>query len=62
VKAGIMKWLTSLGLGVATAIVTYLQSHLGSGPAVDPLLAGLIVAVMSKIINWLGGKIPITEQ
>ena len=54
----ILKWLTSLGLGIATAGLAWAQGSMGSGPAVDPLVAGLVVAVLSKVINYLASKIP----
>lgn len=55
-----LKWLASIGLGVATAALAWAQAHLGSGPNIDPFLAGLIVGVVSKIINWLTAQIPTT--
>lgn len=53
-----LKWLAALGLGVATTALSWLSSHLGAGPNVDPLFAGLIVGAVSKFINWLTAKIP----
>jgi hypothetical protein len=54
----VLKWLTSLALGAATAAVAWLQSHSGQGPAVDPLLSGIIVGALSKLINYLASKLP----
>lgn len=56
----ILKWLTSLALGAATAAVAWLQGHSGTGPQVDPLIAGVLVGALSKLINYLAGKLPTT--
>jgi len=53
----ILQWLTSLALGAATAAVAYL-SNVSTGPAVDPLISGLIVGALSKLINYLASKLP----
>jgi hypothetical protein len=54
----ILKWLTAIGLGAATAALAWAKAHLGSGPSVAPLLAGVIVGALSKVINWLTSKVP----
>lgn len=54
----VLKWLAALGTGAATAALAYVSGHTGSGPAVDPLLAGVVVMALTKIIGWLTSKVP----
>lgn len=54
----ILQWLVPLAYGAATAALAWVQAHLGTGPHVDPLIAGAIVGILGKVINFLAGKLP----
>jgi hypothetical protein len=58
--SSILKWLAALGTGCATAALAWLGQHTGTGPSVDPLVAGLLAGAMSKLIGWLTSKVPAT--
>ena len=53
----LLKWLASLALGAATAALAVLSAP-AAPTGVDPLVAGLAVAILSKIVNWLTAKLP----
>lgn len=55
----ILKWLAALGAGAATAALQYLAAQAGHPiEGVDPLVSGVIVAVLTKLVAWLTSKVP----
>jgi hypothetical protein len=54
----ILKWFAALGTGAAVAALTYIGQAAGAGPDVDPLVAGVLVGAVTKLVAWLTSKIP----
>lgn len=54
----ILKWLAALLTGAASAGLAYLSGHTGSGPAVDPFIAAIVVGLVTKAAAYLTSKLP----
>jgi tetrahydromethanopterin S-methyltransferase subunit C len=54
---GILKWLAALGTGAATAVLAYL-SGATAPEGVDPIVGGIAVALLTKLVTWLTSKVP----
>ena len=55
----ILKWLAALAVGGLTAALTYIGSHAGTPGGIDPLIAGVIVAVLKRLVDFLVSKLPV---
>jgi hypothetical protein len=53
-----LKWLASLGTGAVVAGLSFIEAHVSGIPGVDPLVAGVIVAAVTRLVHWLIGKLP----
>ena len=54
----LMKWLASIATGAAAAVLAWISGHMGAPTGVDPLVGGLAVALLTKVIGWLTSKLP----
>jgi hypothetical protein len=54
----ILKWVAALATGAAAAALDFVTTHLGAGPTVDPMIAGLVVAGLTRLVGWLTAKLP----
>jgi predicted RNA methylase len=59
--SSILKWFAALGTGALTAALAYVGQAAGTAPDVDPLVAGVLVGAVTKLVAWLTSKIPSPE-
>lgn len=59
--SAILKWLAAGAVGAAVAALQTLLQLLGAGPVgVDPLISGILVAAVTKLVNYLIGKLSVS--
>ena len=56
--SSLLKWLASIGVGALTAALAWITGHTGTPGGIDPLIGGVVVAVLTKLVTWLTSKIP----
>lgn len=54
----IWSWLAALGVGACSAALAWVTGHTGTPGGIDPMVAGLLVGVVTKLVTWLTTKIP----
>lgn len=55
----ILKWLAALLTGAALAALAYIGHESGKGPDVDPAVALVVTTLVTKLVTWLTGKLPV---
>lgn len=57
----VLKWAAGFLTGIAYAIVAYVSGHLGdSVSGMDPVIAAVVVAVITRLSSWAVSKLPAT--
>jgi len=52
-----LKWLASLGTGVATVALAYLAEQQGAISGVDPLASTVAVTLLARLVSFLTAKL-----
>jgi hypothetical protein len=55
--SSVLKWLASLGTGVLSVVLLYLQTHVGDASTtriegVDPLISFVLISLVTKGVTW----------
>lgn len=55
----VLKWLAAAGVGgLSAGLYAFLASLAVVPSGIDPLVAGLVIAGLTKLVSWLVSKLP----
>lgn len=54
----VLKWVVALVVGGVSAGLAYITGHTGTGPGIDPWIAGIVVGVLTRAVGWVASKVP----